>query len=216
MNPNHPSLIGRASAFVADRKPHPPMTEPTQRRVGLIALADGVRANFERNSVAANVTTVGWRQRPIILNQGPGRANRVSFYPGREPGGTSGAAGKLSRDHMPTQIGPRTIATFEMICTCSVWAVDRTDAMNEEKNLTAFFDLFEATVEALHTAVDPLTGTPVGVANILWEGEPRWTKPPTEQPFGLEILFEFVQLVPLRVRTPQRTTPQFVVTPEIT
>jgi hypothetical protein len=173
-------------------------------RSGLLALKRGVAEYFEAQSVSASVR-VGWTARNRQDNAGPGGANRVVFIPGEfDP--TSGApkvlrAGKIDRDGEQNfvDLDPRlrVLAWWHEAVTCSVWAVDSDHPQDEELQIEATETLLEQTIQGIHNAVDPDTGTNVGFANIEDFGEPFWVLPPGEMAFGRELVFGFVLYVPL-------------------
>jgi len=135
----------------------------------------------------------GWRAREMILNQGPGGANRIVVIPG-DP--QSGSAGQFTRGHQVSS-NPRTLLTWHKLATLSVWGVDTTGLQDEAKQAAATETLVELAVQALHNAIDPATGDLLGVANITW-GSPRWGAPAnTNQYFGRELLIPFTQRGPL-------------------
>jgi hypothetical protein len=170
-------------------------------------LVHGMRAYFQVNGIPANVTACGWKQRSQQLNQGPGGAMRIVLYPGREPSGSSGAAGTLTRGHRPSTDNPRALVTWEHQLTMSVWAVDKTDTYNEELQISAVETLLEYAIQAVHNAVDPTTNTPVGLAAIEW-GDVRYTLPPIEMRFGQEIMVEFMHKCPLFDQAISKAFPQ--------
>lgn len=172
-----------------------------------LALVNGMRAYLSTIDSTINVAAAGWRQRPQQLNQGSPGANRIVLYPGREPGGTSGDGGELTRNRMPSTDNPRALVTWIRPMTMSVWAVDNTDTYNEELQIAAVERLLELAVQAVHNAVDPATNTPVGVATVEW-GALRYTNPPVEMRFGQEILVEFLHKCPLFDQTIQKAFPQ--------
>jgi hypothetical protein len=171
---------------------------------GLLALVRGVRAYFEGNNVSAAVW-LGWTKRSRTDNQGPGGANRVVFIPGEDaaqPGAPKVLkAGVLDRmapqQHVTLNPRLRALAWWHEPVTVSVWAVDADHPQDEEGQIAATEDLLELTIQALHNAVDPTSGLGVGFANIEEWGPPSWTLPPVEAPFGRELTFSFVLLVPL-------------------
>lgn len=170
---------------------------------GLKALVDGVRQYFLSQDYDAEVTSLGWKQRDMILNQGPGGANRIVFYPGFEPGGRSGSGGNLDRDKRPSTTNPRALLTWHKPITMSVWAVDKTDTDNDELQFEALETLLERAVQGVqfstHQDADGNV-THNGLASIEW-GSVRWTIPPNEMRFGQEVLVEFVQLCPIFAKT---------------
>ena len=191
----------------------PPATDlSVPRRSGLLALTDGVRALFPLIGVSATVTKLGWKQYEQILTQGPGGANRVSFMPGKKPGGGGSAMGYLSRADQPTVDGQQVIATWHRIATVSVWACDTSDISNEELQEAAFTNLLESTIFAMHAAVDPVSEKAVGRGALTWNNAAVVaTKPPTNLAFGLEALIEFEHLEPLFAPTGAQSTPQLYV-----
>lgn len=195
-------------SFPTDKIGHPqfPATVPSVRIVGLDALAAGVAEYLAAVGVTARVSAVSWRARAEHLNQGPGGANRIVFFPGKEPTGGAGAAGSFSRK-APTRDGSRPIAAWEKLVTMSVWGADITAANDESAQLRATETLLERAMEAVEYARDPVTGTPVGVGNIVW-GDGRWSKPNTNAAFGQELLVEFTQLITIRAQTPDIARPQ--------
>jgi hypothetical protein len=182
--------------------------------VGLIALANGMRKYFETYGISANIATCGWNQRPQILNQGAGQANRVLLIPGKQPSGSAGAGGTLTRDSRPSTTNPRALLTWRKDVTMSVWAVDTTDTHNEELQIAAAEQLLEYAIQAAHSAVDPDTNVNVGLAAIEW-GSVRYTIPPGEMRFGNEILVEFVHKCPIFDQTLSLAYPQLAITTTI-
>lgn len=176
-------------------------------RSGLIALSDGVRAQFAQQGVQAVVTPVGWKYRSFQANQGPGGAQRVSFIPGKiDPtspappkvidGGTFDAARFGNAGAGLGGANPRRLITWRRLCSISVWAVDLTDVGNDEIQFAAVENLWESTYAAMHNAVDPVSGINVGLADIEL-GQCTITRPPVEQAFGLEIVVYFEHKGPL-------------------
>jgi hypothetical protein len=171
---------------------------------GIMALRRGLAAYFAATDVAATVH-VGWLPRGRQDNQGPGGANRVVLVPGEfDP--TSGApkvlrAGRIDREgqqnHVNLDPRYRAVGWAHDVVTVSCWGVDPERPNDEERQIEATLALREVTVAGLHNAVDPLTGTPVGFANIEEWGEAGWTLPPVERAFGREYTFGLVLLVPL-------------------
>ena len=195
-----------------------PSYERESRKPGLIALSDGVRALLPKLGINATVTVLGWKQREQQINQGPGGANRVSFMPGKEPSGTSGAGGTLaeSKDFFPTRSDAQSITSNGMICTVSIWAADSSSAgaaWSDERQFWAWSDLFQATVFAMHSAVDPDTGIAAGLSSLEF-GAYRFTKPPTDRAFGLESLLEFTQYGPILAPKITQAFPQVAIIQE--
>ena len=180
-------------------------------RSGLVALSDGVRAFFAANGVAATVTPVGWRYRSFQVNQGPGGGSRVCFIPGKiDP--TSPAApkvvdaGTFEQPRLKTA-NPRPLAQWSKVVTLSVWGVDTSDLENDELQLAATENLLESTYQAMHAAVDPVTGVNVGLADVVLR-DAVWTLPPVELGFGREFVAYFVHRGPLFDLPIATTTPQ--------
>lgn len=191
-------------------------------RSGLIALSDAVRAYLPTIGVTTTVTPVGWRYRTFNVNQGPGGANRVSFIPGKiDPtspappkvvdGGTFyqpkfGNAGKP----LGANANPRRLLSWERIVSLSVWAVDTTDTSNDELQLAALENLVEATFQAMHNGIDPVSGLNVGLADIEMQ-DSLIVAPPVEQSFGREFILYFLHKGPMY----DAPIPTVVVTPTI-
>lgn len=182
---------------------------------GLLALERGVRAYFQQFGVAATVD-VGWTARSRQSNQGPGGAARVVFIPGRYKAGegapssldagTLGRIGEQNQDDGDPAL--RALAWWPYPVTCSVWAVDPDQPTDERGQIGAVEDLLELTIQAIHNAVDPVTQTNVGFANVLEWGPATWTLPPGERAFGRELTFTFVLQVPLRDQPVSLAHPQ--------
>ena len=192
-------------------------------RSGLIALSDGVRAFFAANNVAATVTPVGWRYRSFQVNQGPGGGSRVCFIPGKIDPSSPGApkvldAGTFAPPRLSspgpraggvtTGAGnPRPLVSWKKVVSLSVWAVDTTDLGNDELQLAALENLVESTYQAIHNAVDPVSGQAVGLADIELT-DAVWNLPPVERAFGRELVAYFIQSGPLFDLPIDYTTPQ--------
>jgi hypothetical protein len=180
-------------------------------RSGLIALSDGVRAYFEANDVAASVPPLGWNQRTRWTNQGPGGGSRVIFMPGEFDGGL---------DARPLKGGPfrkarhthdvRELAWWDKLATMSVWGANPEALTDEQAQIDATEELLERAFEAVHNAVDPVSGIPVGLADIIWH-DSSWTLPPSERAFGREILVTFTHAGPLYARPTPAVFPLAVV-----
>ena len=156
------------------------------------ATVDAQKTGANPLPIQASVS-FGWREREKIINQGPGGASRIVVIPGNP---RTGAAGKFTRGHQ-TSSNPRVLLTWSKLATLSVWGVDTTSLTNEAKQAVATETLVELAVQALHNAVDPDTGDPLGVGNITW-GDPEWGAPSnTNQYFGRELLISFTQHGPL-------------------
>jgi hypothetical protein len=180
-----------------------------EMRSGLIALSDGVRAQFDTLGVPAVVTPVGWKYRSFVVNQGPGGAARVSFMPGKiDPSSPAppkvADAGTFEQPTFTSNGGrfnglnanPRRLIDWRRIVSLSVWAVDTTDTSNDELQFAALENLVEATYAAMHNAVDPVTGVNVGLADINIT-QAVYTRPPVEGAFGMELVAYFEHLGPL-------------------
>ena len=190
---------------------HPPAFEPQFRKAGLIALSDGVRAILPARGITALVTVTGWRSRDS-QTQGPGGANRISFMPGAEPGATSSDGGTVSYDEAPTR-DDQVIATIGLLATVSVWAASAATigaAYDEQAQLQAWSDLFQATIWAMHNAVDPDSGEPVG-GGALQFGKFKFSRGPTNAAFGLESLLQFTHYGPILAPTIATARPQPVI-----
>jgi len=178
-------------------------------RSGLIALSDGVRAYFEANRIDASVPAVGWRQRTMWTNEGPGGGSRVIFMPGQFDGGLDSRPLKGGSFHKARQThdDPRPLVWWARLATLSVWAVDPDRPDDEELQIAATEDLLEKAVSAAHNAIDPVTGSPVGLADLIW-GDLTWVRPPSDAAFGREILLTFTHGsalfdLPIGIATPQ-------------
>lgn len=175
---------------------------------GLIALANGMRAYFAANSVAATVAAVGLTQRSRVINQGVGGGSRVVLMAGAiDASGAlkSYAGGRLGKPKL-THTNPRPLALWERVSTISIWGVDLAKPQDEQAQLEATESLFEWVIRAAHNAVDPDTGDPVGLANIVW-GDVMWTYPPGENAFGREMLVTFTHSAVLFDQKIDTTTP---------
>lgn len=180
------------------------MSELTRSRSGITALAAAIATYFQVRGFPYEVTVLGWRERWKQTNQGPGGASRIALYPGKEPGGTAGDGGVLTREGRGT-FDQRALVQAAKWITMSVWAVDPTNKNDEGAQIAACEDLWELAIRAVHNAVevtpDPKTGKPVvtaalGFGNVTW-GNFRWTKPPVELGFGQELLQEFLHKGPI-------------------
>lgn len=158
---------------------------------GLTALAAGMQAYFVKFGFTT-VVDFGWRARSSVLNQGPGGANRIVIVPG-DP--KSGKGGPLKRGRQ-AQTNPRVLFEWDALATLSIWGVDTNDTNDERLQYAATVNLLEVTMRALQNAVDPITLTPVGVANLTL-GEPSWSVENTEMYFGRELLLPITQKGPL-------------------
>lgn len=170
---------------------------------GILALVRGVREYFDENDVSARVE-VGWTKRFRTDNQGPGGGNRVVFIPGEDaaqPGAPKILKGGVldrnaPQNHVAYNPRMRALAWGHEPLTVCVWALDPERPQDEEAQIEATEDLFELTLQGIHNAVDPRTGSNAGFANIEEWGPMAWTLPPGEQSFGRERTFTFVLLVP--------------------
>jgi hypothetical protein len=170
-------------------------------RSPLRALARAIRWRFEAYGVTASVR-LGWRQR---TEQDPDAGNRVVLVPGIfDPSAGLGVkslrAGRFDRDAPQNYVDHdprlRAVAWWHEPVTFSVWAVSDDDPQDEEAQIEATEDLCERTIDAIHNAVDPETQIPIGYGNVEDFGDPYWTLPPVEKPFGRELTFGIVLLVP--------------------
>ena len=93
-----------------------------------------------------------------------------------------------------------------MVSLC-VWAVDTRDLEDDQAQLIALEDLFEWTVRGLHNAVDPVSGIPVGLADLELT-DAVWTAPPVEGAFGRELVCYFLHHEPIFDKPIDVTTPQ--------
>lgn len=134
--------------------------------------------------VAPLVGTTGWKQREQQLNQGPGRANRVLFIPGTFPDGAD--EGEQVPPVRRKGVYFRVLATWRRKITASIWAVDTSDARNEEKQIQACDSLHQLVVSALRSVC---RGDFDGTGTIR-----RDPKQSANLGFGIERLFEFVHL----------------------
>lgn len=174
----------------------------TRVRSVLPALRRAMAAFFAANEIDARVA-LGWSKRTRRDNEAAGGGNRVILVPGEfDPGGGLSAkalrAGRIDRDLPQNYLDQnlRTLAVWHESVTCSVWAVDDDDAQDEERQIEATEQLFEHTIQAIHSAVDPDTSQPIGFANVESFADAYWTLPPVERPFGRELTFGIVLLVP--------------------
>jgi hypothetical protein len=176
-------------------------------RSGLIALSDGVRAQFASLGVTATVTPVGWKYRTFVINQGPGGANRVCFMPGKiDPSSPNPPKVLDAGVFEPPRFGnagaglgnanPRRLVSWRRVVSVCVWAVDTTDTSNDELQFAALENLWEQTYAAMHNAVDPVSGVNVGLADVDFT-DCVITRPPVEMAFGLELVAYFEHKGPL-------------------
>lgn len=174
-------------------------------RDGLIALSDGVRAYFEANGISAQVGKVGRRERAMQINQGPGGANRVLFFP--QPKGARGAVRRGNQ----TSTNPPVLLELDHVVIVSVWAADVSDLNDEEKQRSAAFDLLELTLQAIRRAVDPITGTAIGFASLATPMDLTEVDDQPESYFGCELQLRFALKMPFYDVPQDTTTPQFAV-----
>jgi len=127
-------------------------------RSGLLALRDGMAANFEAWGVMATVGVVSFKERWRQDNQGPGGANRVLLMPGAHDGSETPKSvdgGELTKPrHTHAQV--RELAGWNKLVTMSVWAVDassETAKADAASQIEAVEDLLELAVRAAHNAV---------------------------------------------------------------
>jgi hypothetical protein len=207
-------------------------------RSGLIALADGVREYFRANDVQAVVAPVGWKYRGWQITQAPGGGSRVCFIPGKiDPTAATPPkvldAGTFEQPRFANGGGPlpnasanpptgygrgasgqlvraRRLLEWKKIVTLCVWAVDTTDLSSDEKQIAATENLLELTYQAIHNAIDPVTGGNVGLADVQLENA-VWVVPPVEQAYGREIVAYFTHAGPLYDRQVAIATPTAVV-----
>lgn len=196
---------------------------------GFVALVGAVERYFDANGIDAKVAG-GWKQREQILNQGIGGANRVIFVPGRlDP--TVGAprpleAGKIVQPRIKQLSGggdmvggstsgryvdnPRPLRGWEPIVSVSVWGVDNDHLDDELAQIAATVDLFEKMIQAVHNGVfadESGLESPVGLADVVWEGSTWGVFSPNAQ-YGRELIGYFVHKGPfydvaLGVATPK-------------
>lgn len=171
------------------------------RRSGLIALADGVRAYFQSQSIDAVVARVSRRGREQWITQAPRGANRVLFM---QP--PDGARGRLRRGQK-SNFNPEVIAEWDRPVILSVWAADPGASSDEEAQMGATEDLLEIALQAMRRAVDPVTDQPIGYSNIEL-GEMREVTDDKELYFGVELQLGFVIKMPLFDVTYDTTTPK--------
>jgi hypothetical protein len=193
-------------------------------RSGLIALSDGMRAYFQQWQVPAVITPVGWRYRTFQMNtQSPGGGSRVCLIPGKIDPSQPGVpkvleAGTFTQPALSSpgpRMGPATsntnnprpLAAFHKIVSLSIWAVDPSDTSNDELQLAALENLLDWTYQAMHNAVDPVTKTPVGLANLELQ-DAVWTLPPVDRAFGRELVAYFVAHGPIFDQAQAIITPQ--------
>lgn len=175
------------------------------------ALARGVRAYFAVNNISASVPAVGWVQYWRQDNQGPGDASRVCFLPGKVDLTAGGPpkiveAGEFSKPRFH-QGSPRELERLRQIVTLAVWGVDNDALDDEEAQREATMTLYEQTRGAMHSAVDPVTGVNVGLADIVMQA-PFWVRPPLEQAFGMVFGAYFVLSGSIFHALVETTTPQ--------
>jgi len=178
-------------------------------RSGLIALADGVRAYFVAQGIAAKVGTVGRHQRAEQINQGPGGASRVLFF---EP--DSGDLGEYVRGHQ-VSTNPPVLWQWDRPVILSVWGVDAAHLADEEKQSQAAESLSELTWQGIRRAVDPVTGQAIGFASI--PGPVKVTKITSNVDgyFGCEIQAQFKLRCWVADVAQDTTIPQFLVTRDL-
>jgi hypothetical protein len=177
-----------------DQRPnsYPTASPIKSTRSGLKALSRGLADYFQQHQVAAAVGKVGWRSRFRVDNQGPGGGSRVILIPGEYDGAAvpkSMKGGTLTKPRH-AHVEARELVWWHKTVTVSVWGNDRVEPDDDEAQIEATEALFEWTVRGLHNAIDPVSGRPVGLADIVWQ-DVNWVKPPSERAFGLEILATF-------------------------
>lgn len=167
---------------------------------GLLALERSIKDYFAQNTISAAVD-FGWTARFRKDNQGAGQANRVIVMPGKFDPSTGEPravpAGRIDRNGPSdfVDIGAERIRVLAWIhedVTLAVWASDPTAAKDERLAYGTSRHLTMVTIQAIHNAVDPLTGAPVGFGNIEDYGDTTWTLPPGEVAFGREFMFGLV------------------------
>jgi hypothetical protein len=161
-------------------------------RSGLKALSAGVASYFSQNNVQAVVGKIGWRSRFRVDNQGPGGGSRVIFIPGEYDGSTDFKpmkGGELTKPRH-SHVEARELVWWRKTVTLSVWGADRINPDDDEAQIEATEALFEWAVRGVHNAIDPMSGRPVGLADVVWK-DVTWVKPPSERAFGLEMLVTF-------------------------
>jgi hypothetical protein len=173
----------------------------------LPALVRAVAA-FAATTALTPKVDAGWRARDVILNQGPGGANRIVFTPG-DP--KTGRAGPLTRGRQ-AQTNPRVLWQWNRLVFVCMWGVDTSDTHDELKQQSATENLFELTMQALQNARDPQTSRFVGAANIQIVGEPVWSIENTEMYFGRELQLPITLNGSLFDVTYEIATPQAAVT----
>lgn len=145
-------------------------------------LVERVRDYLQDNGVTA-VVERGWKARSKVINQGPGRANRIVFA-GSKP---DGSAGRIVN---PRQVGERTLRDVEgnpvgymralgdwsLVLYVSVWAYDADNANDEGAQDDALYLLFLWTMRAVHAAT---------LGNGVWGSVTKTV--PIERGFGLEL-----------------------------
>jgi hypothetical protein len=102
---------------------------------------------------------------------------------------------------------PRPLRSWHKIVSVSIWGVDTTDTSNDELQFSATEQLLEWTVQAMQSAVDPVTGIAVGLADVEIS-DAVWTLPPVDRAFGRELVLYFVHHGPLFDAYVEHTTPQ--------
>lgn len=187
-------------------------------RSGLVALADGMRSYFEANEIPAVVMPVGWKYRAFLVGQGPGGGSRVCLIPGKlDP--TAGTPPKVTEAGTFKQpafadagtgggnANPRRLIEWVRTVTLSVWGVDVEHLNDDEAQFHATENLLEWTYQAMHAAVDPVTGINVGLADVVLK-DAVWVIPPVEQGFGRELVAYFEHHGPLFDLPDAIATPQ--------
>lgn len=96
--------------------------------------ADGLTANF----------VFGRREAPKQVNQGPGRANRVVFEPGKR-----GSLGAFAPPKYPGR-APRPLLTLKEAITVYCWAHDPSAPNDELVQYTAARDLLDSVLRAIY------------------------------------------------------------------
>jgi hypothetical protein len=183
-------------------------------RDAYLTLAQAMRTYLGANEHAVEVS-VGLRARFELVNQGPGGANRIVLIPGRYNGEELPAIldGGTFENRLGLQsIDPRELVQVSHMVTLSIWGVDTSAPQDEGKQQAATNRILELAKRAVHNALDPLLGDPLG-ADRDSEGNDTWRDfsrvyHSLESGFGLELLVRFEMQGPLFDAPQERVYPQ--------
>lgn len=179
----------------------------------IVALYSAVKDFFAAQSWNASIA-FGRKARDLIINQGPGGANRVVFIPGAlDPNQTAPSsvdAGEFTEPRGPGGTNPRRLYWWHQPATLSIWAVDTSDLTDDAKQHAALVTLIEQTMIAIRRAVyTDVNGNKlnVGLADVRPQNA-QYRAPPVNLRFGDEFFCHLDLNGPILDLTIDTTTPQ--------